>query len=136
MLSYSAQVKEDSILNTANVFGIYVSLLMLRWTKEKGIAAIEKENRQKAKLLYDAIDASDIFIPHVKEKAHRSMMNVCFTAKTEQVEKAFLELCEANDISGIKGHRSVGGFRASLYNAVPLESVVRLVEIMRTTPNH
>ena len=130
MLSYSAQVKENSILNTANVFGIYISLLMLRWTKAKGIDVIEKENRQKAQLLYDTIDNSGIFIPHVKEKAHRSMMNVCFTAKTEKIEKAFLSLCDENDIIGIKGHRSVGGFRVSLYNAVPLESVKRLVEII------
>ena len=132
MLSYSAQVQEDSILNTANVFGIYLSLLMLRDVKARGINAIEKENKQKAKLLYDAIDSSDVFTAHVKEKTHRSMMNVCFTAKTEQIEKDFLRLCDENDIVGIKGHRSVGGFRASLYNAVPLTAVQRLVEIMKT----
>lgn len=131
MLDYSAQVKENSILNTANVFGIYVSLLMLRWTKKKGIATIEKENKQKSKLLYDAIDKSNSFTAHVKEKTHRSMMNVCFTAKTEKMEKAFLQLCDENDIIGINGHRSVGGFRASLYNAVSLDSVERLVEIIR-----
>ena len=131
MLSYSAQVKEDSILNTANVFGIYISLLMLRWIKAKGIAVIEKENKQKAKLLYDAIDSSDVFTAHVKEKAHRSMMNVCFTAKTAHAEKALLKLCEENDITGIKGHRSVGGFRASIYNAVPVEWVEELVGLMK-----
>ena len=130
MLNYSAQVKEDSILNTANVFGIYVSLLMLRWIKAKGIKAIEKENKQKAKILYDAIDKSAVFTAHVKEKAHRSMMNVCFTANSAKTEKAFLELCDKNDITGIKGHRSVGGFRASLYNAVPLEAVEQLVALM------
>ena len=131
MLSYKEQVKEDSILNTANVFGIYVSLLMLRWIKAKGIAAIEKENKQKAKLLYDAIDKSNSFTANIKEKSHRSMMNVCFTAKTEEMEKSFLKLCEENDITGIKGHRSAGGFRASIYNAVTLGSVERLVEIIR-----
>ena len=131
MLNYSAQVKEDSILNTANVFGVYVSLLMLRWIKAKGTDVIEKENHQKAKLVYDAIDKSSIFTAHVKEKAHRSMMNVCFTAKTEKIEKAFQNLCEENDIIGINGHRSVGGFRVSLYNAVPLEAVERFVEIMQ-----
>jgi len=135
MLDYAAQVKEDSILNTANVFGIYVSLLMLRWTKAKGIATIEKENKQKAKLLYDAIDKSSVFVPHVKEKAHRSLMNVCFTAKTPEIEKAFLKLCNDNDITGVQGHRSVGGFRVSLYNAVPVEAVQRLVELMDTVRN-
>ena len=131
MLSYRAQVKENSILNTANVFGVYVSLLMLRWIKAKGIDNIEKENRRKAELLYDAIDNSRIFTPHVKEKSHRSMMNVCFTANTPEAEKAFLALCEENNITGIKGHRSVGGFRASLYNAIPVEWVERLVELMK-----
>ncbi len=130
MLSYKAQVKEDSILNTSNVFGVYVSLLMLRWIKERGIDTIEAENKQKAKLLYDAIDSSSVFTAHVKEKAHRSLMNVCFTANTPELEKLFLALCEDRDITGIKGHRSVGGFRASIYNAVPLESVERLVELM------
>ena len=90
MLSYAAQVKEDSILNTANVFGVYISLLMLRWIKEKGIATIEKENRHKAKLVYDAVDKSKVFTAHVKEKAHRSLMNVCFTANTPENEKKFL----------------------------------------------
>lgn len=131
MLSYKAQVKENSILNTANVFGVYVSLLTLRWIKEKGIANIEKDNKQKAKMLYAALDSSKIFTPVVKEKTHRSLMNVCFTAGSAEAEKAFLELCEANDIIGIKGHRSVGGFRASLYNAVEIDAVERLVEVMR-----
>ena len=130
MLDYGAQIKEDSILNTANVFGIYVSLLMLRWIKARGIAAIEKENKQKAKLLYDAIDKSKVFVPHVKEKTHRSLMNVCFTAKTPDAEKALLKACDDNDITGVQGHRSVGGFRVSLYNAVPLEWVERLAGLI------
>ncbi len=132
MLSYSEQVKEGSILNTANVFGVYVSLLMLRWIESRGISAIEKENKQKAKLLYDTLDSSNVFVPYVTEKAHRSLMNVCFTAKTPEAEKKLLALCEENDITGIKGHRSVGGFRASIYNAVPLDWVERLVEIMKS----
>ena len=113
MLSYKAHAKENSVLNTANVFGIYVSLLTLRWIKEKGIGAIEKENREKARLLYEAIDNSALFTAHVKEKEHRSIMNVCFTANTAAHEKAFLALCDKHNITGIKGHRSVGGFRAS-----------------------
>ena len=130
MLSYAAQVKEKSVLNTANVFGVYASLLMLRWTKEKGIAAIEAENERKAALLYSALDASTIFKPHVRVAAHRSKMNVCFTAINDEVESKFLERCKANDIAGIKGHRSVGGFRASMYNALPYESVAFLVKLI------
>ena len=131
MLSYPAQVKEDSILNTTNVFGVYVSLLMLRWIKAKGIATIEKENKQKAKLLYDTLDNSSVFIPYVTEKADRSMTNVCFTAKNAETEKAFLALCDQNDIVGVSGHRSVGGFRVSLYNAVDVEAVEQLVRLMK-----
>jgi len=131
MLSYKAQAKENSILNTANVFGVYVSLLMLRWISAKGIDNIERENKRKAELLYNAIDNSSIFTAHVKEKTHRSIMNVCFTADTPESEKAFLALCEKNNFTGVKGHRSVGGFRASIYNAVPLSSVERLVELIK-----
>lgn len=131
MLNYNEQVKENSILNTANVFGVYTSLLMLRWIKEKGIGNIEEENRQKARALYAAIDESKVFKPYVAEQKHRSLMNVCFTANTPEQEQAFLALCSANNITGIKGHRSVGGFRVSLYNAIPLSSVTKLVEVIK-----
>ena len=130
MLSYKAQVKENCILNTANVFGVYVSLLMLRWIKAKGIDIIEKDNKHKAHLLYEALDNSRIFKPHVTEHTHRSLMNVCFTANTPEAERSFLALCEKNNIIGIKGHRSVGGFRASLYNCVSVEAVEKLVELI------
>ena len=131
MLSYKAQVKENSVLNTANVSGVYISLLMLRWTKAKGLQAIEKENRAKAELLYKAIDASNLFVPHVQVVADRSWMNACFTAKDKATEQAFLQLCAENNIIGIEGHRSVGGFRVSLYNAVPYGHVERLTELMK-----
>ena len=131
MLDYRAQVKENSVLNTANVFGVYVSLLMLRWIKAKGIEVIEKENGQKAALLYDAIDNSAIFKCHVKDNAHRSLMNVCFTANTTANETKFLALCKENNITGIKGHRLVGGFRVSLYNAITLDSVKKLVALIK-----
>ena len=131
MLNYKDQVKENSILNTANVFGVYVSLLTLRWIKKRGIEAIEKENNDKAELLYSALDSSSLFTPHVKEKAHRSLMNVCFTANSPDIEKAFHALCDRNDIIGIAGHKTVGGFRASLYNAVPLDAVELLVTLMK-----
>lgn len=130
MLSYKAHVRANSVLNTPNVFGVYVSLLMLRWIKDRGIDAIEKENRRKARLLYEAIDASKKFKPFVKEKAHRSAMNVCFTANAPETEKKFLALCDEHNITGIKGHRSVGGFRVSLYNAIPYESAELLVDLM------
>jgi len=132
MLSYAAQARENSILNTANVFGIYTSLLMLRWTQKKGIDAIEKENKEKANLLYDTIDKSKVFTGVVKKKADRSMMNVCFTADSEEREKDFLKLCADNNIIGVKGHRSVGGFRVSLYNAMGLDDVTVLCDLMKT----
>jgi phosphoserine aminotransferase len=131
MLNYKGQVKENSILNTANVSGVYVSLLMLRWIKEKGIANIEAENNAKAEMLYEAIDNSALFIPHVKEKAHRSKMNVCFTAKDAATEKQFLQLCTENNIIGVAGHRAVGGFRVSIYNAISLADVAELVRLMK-----
>ena len=131
MLSYKETARENSILNTPNVFGIYISLLMLRWIDGKGIAAIEDENKRKADLLYSTLDSSSLFTPHVKGKAHRSLMNVCFTANTPEVEKSFLAHCEENDITGVKGHRLAGGFRVSLYNAISLEEVEIFVSLMK-----
>jgi len=134
MLSYVDQVKQNSIVNTANVFGVYASLLMLRWTKQKGIANIERDNRAKAAMLYAAIDASSVFSPRVTEPQHRSLMNVCFTAAKEH-ESKFLELCEKNNITGIAGHRHTGGFRVSLYNAITIDSVATLVGLMKDFEN-
>jgi phosphoserine aminotransferase len=131
MLDFRAHVQENSILNTANVFGIYVSLLMLRWTKAQGIDAIERNNAEKAALLYQAIDNSSIFRPFVTVPEHRSMMNVCFNAISPEAEKGLLSLCAENGITGIKGHRSAGGFRVSLYNAVTLKDVEQLVAVIR-----
>lgn len=131
MLSFKAQVKENSILNTANVSGVYCSLLMLRWTKNRGIAVIEAENKRKAALLYNTIDNSQLFRAHVPDPAHRSNMNVCFTAKDKATEQALLDLCTANNIIGIQGHRSVGGFRISLYNSVTEADVIQLTQLMQ-----
>ncbi len=131
MLDYRAHVKENSILNTSNVFGIYVSLLMLRWTKSQGIYTIERNNIEKAKLLYETLDISTRFKAYVSEPEHRSIMNVCFTAISPEAEKDLLSLCAENGITGIKGHRSVGGFRVSLYNAVTLKDVEQLVWVMK-----
>jgi phosphoserine aminotransferase len=136
MLDYKAHAKENSILNTANVFGIYVALLMLRWTKEQGVANLEKINKQKAQLLYDAIDSSSTFNAVVKDKKHRSLMNVVFTANTTENEKAFLDICAKHNIIGIQGHRSIGGFRASLYNAVSLDSAAELARMIKDFDAH
>ena len=131
MLNYKTQVHENSILNTANVSGVYVSLLMLRWIKEKGIANIEADNNSKAEMLYKAIDESKLFTGYVQNPAHRSKMNVCFTAKDKETEQAFLKLCAENNIIGLQGHRSTGGFRVSIYNSIEVASVRTLVELMK-----
>lgn len=131
MLSFKAQVKENSILNTANVSGVYCSLLMLRWIKKRGISNIEAENMRKATLLYNTIDSSNLFTAHVPDPAHRSNMNVCFTAKNKPTEQALIDLCAANNIVGIQGHRAVGGFRVSLYNSITEADVMQLTQLMR-----
>ncbi len=131
LLSYAAQAREKSVVNTANVMGVYASLLMLRWTKERGIDAIEAENAQKAELLYNHLASSKLFQTRVAVAAHRSLMNVCFSATDTRHEKALLQLCEEHNMTGIKGHRSTGGFRVSLYNAVRLPDVQRLVTLMQ-----
>ena len=131
MLSFKAHVKENSILNTANVSGIYCSLLMLRWIKAKGINNIEAENARKATMLYDVINASPLFTAHVPDPSHRSLMNVCFTAKDAATEQALLDICSTNNITGIQGHRAVGGFRVSLYNSVTEADTALLAQLMR-----
>ena len=130
MLNYAEHVAKKSVLNTPPVFPIYVSLLILRWTKEKGIDKIEEENKIKATLLYDEIERNPLFSSPVK-KEDRSMMNVCFRALDERTEQLFLDFCEASGIVNIKGHRSVGGFRASLYNAITIEDVKYVVAVMQ-----
>ena len=130
VFSYAKQVKEKNLYNTPNVSGIYTSLLMLRWIKKRGLAAIQSANEAKAKMLYDAIDAHPLFTPHVTQVADRSTMNVVFTAKDKETENKFLQLCHSNNIVGIEGHRSVGGFRVSLYNAIEPDDVKTLVDLM------
>ena len=128
IMDYRNHINAKSMLNTPPVFAIYVSMLTLRWLKENGgVEAIEKRNNEKAALLYNAIDNSSIFFPTVVKKEDRSKMNVCFVMKDKEMEKSFLDFTQKNNIYGIKGHRTVGGFRASLYNALPLSSVEYLV---------
>lgn len=130
IMDYRNHIQAKSMLNTPPVFAIYVSMLTLRWLKEHGgPEAMEKLNKEKANLLYHTIDRSEIFKGTVV-KEDRSKMNVCFVMNDPEKEKSFLDFSQQNNIYGIKGHRSVGGFRASLYNAVPLSSVKYLVEKM------
>ncbi|RYY85515.1 MAG: 3-phosphoserine/phosphohydroxythreonine transaminase [Chitinophagaceae bacterium] len=131
MMDYRNHIENGSLLNTPPVFAIYVCLLTLRWLKEVGgIAHIEKENERKAALLYDTIDSLPLFKPTVA-KEDRSRMNVCFVMEDAALEAEFLALCKEEGMVGVKGHRLVGGFRASLYNALPYESVVALTELMK-----
>lgn len=133
MLNYETHVKKGSMFNTPPVLPIFSALQTLRYYKQLGgIPELERRDLEKATLLYDAIDNSKMFEGTVTEKADRSIMNVCFVMKPayKDLEADFIEFCSQRGIVGIKGHRSVGGFRASLYNALPLESVKVLVEAM------
>lgn len=131
IMDYRNHIQAKSMLNTPPVIAIYISMLTLRWLKENGgVEAMEKMNNQKSALLYNTIDASKLFKP-TAAKEDRSRMNVCFVIEDPEKEKSFLEFAKQNDIYGIKGHRSVGGFRASLYNALPLSSVEYLVGKMK-----
>lgn len=131
MFNYQTQIEGGSMYNTPPVFAIYVSMLTLNWLKSKGgVEAIEKENIAKAKVLYEEIDRNPLF-KAVAEVEDRSHMNVCFVMENSELEKPFLKFCEEKGIEGIKGHRSVGGFRASIYNALPITSVYVLIDAMQ-----
>ena len=131
MLDYQTHVKKSSAFNTPPVYPIYVCLLTLRWIQAQGgLKAMAKHNQKKAELLYNEIDRNPFF-EGTAAKEDRSLMNVTFVPKDPAHEEAFLAYCAANGISGIKGHRSVGGFRASIYNAMPYESVAYLVDLMQ-----
>ncbi|MBS1754616.1 MAG: 3-phosphoserine/phosphohydroxythreonine transaminase [Ferruginibacter sp.] len=131
ILDYRNHIKEGSMLNTPPVFAIYVCLLTLRWLKANGgPAAMEKRNEKKATLLYDTIDAIPLFTGTAQAE-DRSRMNVCFVMNNKSQEETFLNYTKENGIVGIKGHRLVGGFRASLYNALPLSSVEVLAQVMK-----
>ena len=131
MMDYRNHIKEGSMLNTPPVFAVYVCLLTLRWLKAQGgVAAIEKLNDAKAASLYKEIDANPLFKGTVA-KDSRSKMNVCFVMDDPALEEGFLVYAKQNGIVGIKGHRLVSGFRASLYNALPISSVEVLVQLMQ-----
>jgi phosphoserine aminotransferase len=130
IMDYRNHIQEGSMLNTPPVFAVYVSMLTLRWLKNLGgISAIEKLNNEKAELLYNEIDKNSLFTGTVARE-DRSKMNVCFKINDSDCEADFLVLLKQQNIVGIKGHRTAGGFRASLYNALPLSSVQALVNVM------
>lgn len=131
MLDYSKHIKAESMYNTPPVFPVYTSLLTLQWLKNLGgIAAIEKQNNAKADLLYSEIDRNPLF-KGAAAVADRSAMNATFLLNDEAHAPIFDEMWKAAGISGLPGHRSVGGYRASMYNALPLESVQVLVDVMK-----
>lgn len=131
MLDYQVHIAGGSMYNTPPVFSIYVSMLNLRWLKSKGgVQGIEEENIAKAAALYREIDRNPLFRGTCAVE-DRSKMNVCFVMEKPELEKEFLKFAEDREIVGIKGHRSVGGFRASLYNALPITSVHVLIEAMQ-----
>jgi len=132
MLDYRTHIKEGSMFNTPPVLPIFTVKETLKWIKSiGGVKKIEEMNKAKAKLLYDAIDNSKMFVGTV-EKDSRSLMNICFVMKEQYKDKeeAFMEFSKTKGMVGLKGHRSVGGFRASTYNALPIESVQALVDCM------
>lgn len=131
MLDYKVHADNKSLYNTPAVFSIYASLLNLRWLKAKGgVAAIEKENIEKSDALYAEIDRNPLFKGPCNVE-DRSRMNVCFVMENPELEKPFLKFAQERGMVGIKGHRSVGGFRASIYNALPLSSVQALIDTMK-----
>ncbi|MBN1540955.1 3-phosphoserine/phosphohydroxythreonine transaminase [candidate division KSB1 bacterium] len=132
MLAYKTHIDNNSLFNTPPVFSIYLMKLVLEWVKEEGgLDVIEQKNRQKAETLYQAIDGSDGFYRGTAEVSSRSWMNATFRLPTEEQEQQFISEAKSNGLIGLKGHRSVGGIRVSMYNAMPLDGVEKLVEFMQ-----
>jgi len=134
MLDYRTHIDKGSMFNTPPVLPVFAALQTLRWIKEQGgVAAMKKMNDEKAAILYNEIDSNPMFKGTVVDPADRSIMNICFvmTEQYKELEKDFLAFAVENGMSGIKGHRSVGGFRASTYNALPKSSVQALVDCMK-----
>jgi phosphoserine aminotransferase len=134
MLNYKIHVENESLYNTPPVLAIYSCLQTLKWFKELGgLTAMKNMNEEKAELLYTEVDRNKLFKGTVENPSDRSIMNVCFVMNDEykELETSFQEFASSKGLVGIKGHRSVGGFRASLYNALPKESVLALIEAMQ-----
>src|SRR5687768_17140001 len=131
MLDYKTHVENNSLYNTPNTWGIYIISLICKWLKEKGgIDGMHRENEEKAALLYDTIDGTDFYRGHADADA-RSLMNVTFRLPNEELEKKFTAEATSQGLDGLKGHRSVGGIRASIYNAFPIDGVKALVSFMK-----
>ena len=134
MLDYRTHIKAESMFNTPPVFAVFAAQQTLKWLKELGgVKAIQKKNIEKAKILYDEIDRNKLFVPTIKDPDDRSLMNICFVMAEgyKELEVPFGEFAKSKGMLGIAGHRSVGGFRASTYNALPKESVQALVDVMK-----
>lgn len=134
MLDYRVHIKGESMFNTPPVFAIFAAYHTLTWLKNLGgVKAIQKKNIEKAQVLYDEIERNRLFIPTIADHEDRSLMNICFVMKPEykELEKPFADFAKSKGLLGIEGHRSVGGFRASTYNALPKESVEALVNAMK-----
>nr|WP_315000002.1 3-phosphoserine/phosphohydroxythreonine transaminase [uncultured Capnocytophaga sp.] len=131
MMDYQLHIKNDSMYNTPSTFAVYVNLLVLEWIQAQGgLQALGKRNQAKADLLYGEIDRNPLVVGYANKEDH-SLMNVVFNLTDENTKERFDTLCKEANISGIKGHRSVGGYRASIYNALPLESVQVLVDVLK-----
>lgn len=132
MLNYKIQIEKESMFNTPAVFPVYVSMLTMQWLKDLGgISAIEKVNNKKAEILYAEIDRNQLFKGFVANKEDRSTMNATFNLRNDELKATFGDHLKQAGISGVNGHRSVGGYRASMYNAMPLESVRVLIDVMQ-----
>jgi phosphoserine aminotransferase len=134
MLDYRVHIKGETMYNTPPVFAIFAAQQTLNWLKSLGgVKAIQKKNIEKAKILYDEIERNKLFMPTIADPEDRSLMNICFvmTPEYKELEKPFADFAKSNGMLGIEGHRSVGGFRASTYNALPKESVEALVKTMK-----
>jgi phosphoserine aminotransferase len=134
MLDYRTHIKGESMFNTPPVFAVFAAQQTLKWLKDLGgVKVMQQKNKEKAAILYDEIDRNKLFVPTIKDPEDRSLMNVCFVMAPEfkELEAAFADFAKSKGMLGIAGHRSVGGFRASLYNGLPKESVQALVDTMK-----
>ncbi len=131
MLQYVKQIEQGSMFNTPPTFGIYIMGLVFKWLQDQGgLSAMEERNQQKANQLYEVLDKSHLF-QTTTDANSRSLMNITFKTGNDDLDKKFLEVAESAQMSGLKGHRSVGGMRASIYNAFPIEGVHRLIEVIQ-----
>ena len=136
MLNYKIHFDKDSMFNTPPVFSVYACMLSLKWLEKKGgIEVVENLNRKKSEILYNEIDCDDVFSGFA-DIDDRSMMNVTFNLNDEKYKDIFDKMLVENNISGLNGHRSVGGYRASIYNAMDISSVEVLIDTIKKFKNY